>query len=139
MSQDRKPRWITREVTKLPFSNYNKAFFSVSFSSFSFSFSFSFRNNTNTRMIPQQWASPCGNQCTNKYAALTKIPCNVTKPLQHFFILSFFLFFFKKNHECSICHIHALELCYPFHQPITLFLAGFQCLGRLYVELFKLF
>ncbi|KAJ7947176.1 Cyclin-dependent kinase inhibitor SMR3-like protein [Quillaja saponaria] len=25
-------------------------------------------------MIPQQWASPCGNQCTNKYAALTQIP-----------------------------------------------------------------
>ncbi|RDY13556.1 hypothetical protein CR513_01491, partial [Mucuna pruriens] len=27
-------------------------------------------------MIPQQWVSPCGNRCTNKYAALTKIPCN---------------------------------------------------------------
>lgn len=27
-------------------------------------------------MIPQQWASPCGNQCTQKYAALTQIPCN---------------------------------------------------------------
>ncbi|XP_017432105.1 uncharacterized protein LOC108339479 isoform X2 [Vigna angularis] len=26
-------------------------------------------------MIPQQWASPCGNKCTNKYSALTKIPC----------------------------------------------------------------
>ncbi|KAG7026578.1 hypothetical protein SDJN02_10580 [Cucurbita argyrosperma subsp. argyrosperma] len=26
-------------------------------------------------MIPQQWSSPCGNQCTQKYAALTKIPC----------------------------------------------------------------
>ncbi|XP_016182409.1 uncharacterized protein LOC107624432 isoform X2 [Arachis ipaensis] len=28
-------------------------------------------------MIPQQWASPCGNQCTNKYAALTQIPWRV--------------------------------------------------------------
>ena len=28
-------------------------------------------------MIPQQWASPCGNQCTNKYAALTKLPWRV--------------------------------------------------------------
>ncbi|XP_029128593.1 uncharacterized protein LOC109804777 isoform X2 [Cajanus cajan] len=28
-------------------------------------------------MIPHQWASPCGNQCTNKYAALTKIPWRV--------------------------------------------------------------
>ncbi|XP_061349408.1 uncharacterized protein LOC133294692 [Gastrolobium bilobum] len=27
------------------------------------------------RMIP--WASPCGNKCTNKYAALTKIPWRV--------------------------------------------------------------
>ncbi|CAK9321023.1 unnamed protein product [Citrullus colocynthis] len=28
-------------------------------------------------MIPQQWASPCGNQCTQKYAALTQIPWRV--------------------------------------------------------------
>ncbi|KAK7400558.1 hypothetical protein VNO78_11768 [Psophocarpus tetragonolobus] len=28
-------------------------------------------------MSPQQWGSPCGNQCTNKYAALTKIPWRV--------------------------------------------------------------
>ncbi|XP_022926758.1 uncharacterized protein LOC111782187 [Cucurbita pepo subsp. pepo] len=28
-------------------------------------------------MIPQQWSSPCGNQCTQKYAALTKIPWRV--------------------------------------------------------------
>ncbi|KAH9748660.1 hypothetical protein KPL70_005096 [Citrus sinensis] len=27
------------------------------------------------QMIPQQWASPCGNQCTQKFAALTQIPC----------------------------------------------------------------
>ncbi|KAI5386587.1 hypothetical protein KIW84_072933, partial [Lathyrus oleraceus] len=29
------------------------------------------------KMIPQQWASPCGKQCTNKYAALTKLPWRV--------------------------------------------------------------
>ncbi|XP_031278659.1 uncharacterized protein LOC116137108 [Pistacia vera] len=29
------------------------------------------------QMIPQQWASPCGNQCTHKYAALTQIPWRV--------------------------------------------------------------
>ncbi|KAL0011029.1 hypothetical protein SO802_006137 [Lithocarpus litseifolius] len=28
-------------------------------------------------MLPQQWASPCGNQCTNKYAALMQIPWRV--------------------------------------------------------------
>ncbi|KAL9329333.1 hypothetical protein ACSQ67_004336 [Phaseolus vulgaris] len=28
-------------------------------------------------MIPQQWVSPCGNKCTNKYSALTKIPWRV--------------------------------------------------------------
>ncbi|XP_061375602.1 uncharacterized protein LOC133317734 isoform X3 [Gastrolobium bilobum] len=28
-------------------------------------------------MMPQQWASPCGNQCTHKYAALTQIPWRV--------------------------------------------------------------
>ncbi|XXG45249.1 hypothetical protein AAC387_Pa02g0378 [Persea americana] len=28
-------------------------------------------------MFPQQWSSPCGNQCTNKYSALTKIPWRV--------------------------------------------------------------
>ncbi|KAJ7947177.1 protein SIEVE ELEMENT OCCLUSION B-like [Quillaja saponaria] len=28
-------------------------------------------------MIPQQWASPCGNQCTNKYVSLTQIPWRV--------------------------------------------------------------
>ncbi|KAL4313542.1 hypothetical protein GQ457_01G042240 [Hibiscus cannabinus] len=28
-------------------------------------------------MIPEQWASPCGNQCTDKYAALTQIPWRV--------------------------------------------------------------
>ncbi|KAG5023336.1 hypothetical protein JHK85_019678 [Glycine max] len=25
--------------------------------------------------MSQQWGSPCGSQCTNKYAALGKIPC----------------------------------------------------------------
>ncbi|KAF7119474.1 hypothetical protein RHSIM_Rhsim13G0176800 [Rhododendron simsii] len=25
-------------------------------------------------MIPQQWAPPCGNECTHKYAALMQIP-----------------------------------------------------------------
>ncbi|XLR16245.1 hypothetical protein HN51_037229 [Arachis hypogaea] len=30
-----------------------------------------------TRMIPEQWASPCGGQCNNKYAALTQIPWRV--------------------------------------------------------------
>ncbi|KAH9748658.1 hypothetical protein KPL70_005096 [Citrus sinensis] len=29
------------------------------------------------QMIPQQWASPCGNQCTQKFAALTQIPWRV--------------------------------------------------------------
>ncbi|XP_021825888.1 uncharacterized protein LOC110766807 isoform X5 [Prunus avium] len=28
-------------------------------------------------MIPHQWGSPCGNQCTNKYAALMQIPWRV--------------------------------------------------------------
>ncbi|XP_039016658.1 uncharacterized protein LOC120147330 [Hibiscus syriacus] len=28
-------------------------------------------------MIPEQWASPCGNQCTHKYAALMQIPWRV--------------------------------------------------------------
>ncbi|KAM6550301.1 hypothetical protein CsatB_000109 [Cannabis sativa] len=28
-------------------------------------------------MIPPQWSSPCGNQCTQKYAALTQIPWRV--------------------------------------------------------------
>ncbi|PPR88561.1 hypothetical protein GOBAR_AA32126 [Gossypium barbadense] len=28
-------------------------------------------------VIPQQWASPCGNQCTHKYAALMQIPWRV--------------------------------------------------------------
>ncbi|KAK9706696.1 hypothetical protein RND81_07G145500 [Saponaria officinalis] len=28
-------------------------------------------------IIPQQWAQPCGNQCTQKYAALTQIPWRV--------------------------------------------------------------
>ncbi|GMJ14672.1 hypothetical protein HRI_005136400 [Hibiscus trionum] len=28
-------------------------------------------------MIPQLWASACGNQCTDKYAALTQIPWRV--------------------------------------------------------------
>ncbi|XVF27655.1 hypothetical protein REPUB_Repub14bG0127100 [Reevesia pubescens] len=28
-------------------------------------------------MIPQQWASPCGNQCTLKYATLMQIPWRV--------------------------------------------------------------
>ncbi|GAU38488.1 hypothetical protein TSUD_64680 [Trifolium subterraneum] len=28
-------------------------------------------------MIPQQWASPCGKQCTDKYAAITKLPWRV--------------------------------------------------------------
>ncbi|XAR59150.1 hypothetical protein NMG60_11014817 [Bertholletia excelsa] len=28
-------------------------------------------------MIPQQWSSPCGNQCTHKYAALMQIPWRV--------------------------------------------------------------
>ncbi|GMP72468.1 hypothetical protein CsSME_00030499 [Camellia sinensis var. sinensis] len=28
-------------------------------------------------MIPQQWAPPCGSQCTHKYAALTQIPWRV--------------------------------------------------------------
>ncbi|KAI6703775.1 hypothetical protein NL676_012911 [Syzygium grande] len=28
-------------------------------------------------MIPQQWASPCGSQCTSKYSALTQIPWRV--------------------------------------------------------------
>ncbi|KAI4374116.1 hypothetical protein MLD38_012151 [Melastoma candidum] len=29
------------------------------------------------KMIPQQWASPCNNHCTAKYAALTQIPWRV--------------------------------------------------------------
>ncbi|XP_010242941.1 PREDICTED: uncharacterized protein LOC104587157 isoform X2 [Nelumbo nucifera] len=28
-------------------------------------------------MLPQQWTSPCGNQCTAKYAALMQIPWRV--------------------------------------------------------------
>ncbi|XP_047159805.1 uncharacterized protein LOC124830194 isoform X1 [Vigna umbellata] len=28
-------------------------------------------------MMPEQWVSPCGNQCTNKYSALTQIPWRV--------------------------------------------------------------
>ncbi|XP_019051400.1 PREDICTED: uncharacterized protein LOC104586424 [Nelumbo nucifera] len=28
-------------------------------------------------MFPQQWTSPCGNQCTAKYAALMQIPWRV--------------------------------------------------------------
>ncbi|CAN1178351.1 hypothetical protein LINPERPRIM_LOCUS8500 [Linum perenne] len=28
-------------------------------------------------MIPQQWAQPCGTECTHKYAALTQIPWRV--------------------------------------------------------------
>ncbi|KAF5473099.1 hypothetical protein F2P56_009740 [Juglans regia] len=28
-------------------------------------------------MIPQQWAPPCGKECTNKYAMLTQIPWRV--------------------------------------------------------------
>ncbi|XP_027933405.1 uncharacterized protein LOC114188932 [Vigna unguiculata] len=28
-------------------------------------------------MLPQQWVSPCGNKCTNKYSALTQIPWRV--------------------------------------------------------------
>ncbi|XP_031484198.1 uncharacterized protein LOC116253504 isoform X2 [Nymphaea colorata] len=28
-------------------------------------------------MFPQQWSSPCGNQCTHKYAALMQIPWRV--------------------------------------------------------------
>eukprot|EP01018_Ginkgo_biloba_P020784 Gb_37490 [translate_table: standard] len=28
-------------------------------------------------MIPEQWKSPCGNNCTHKYAALTQIPWRV--------------------------------------------------------------
>ncbi|MED6132028.1 hypothetical protein PIB30_015391 [Stylosanthes scabra] len=28
-------------------------------------------------MIPEQWASPCGGQCNNKYALLTQIPWRV--------------------------------------------------------------
>ncbi|XP_054812926.1 uncharacterized protein LOC129313662 isoform X1 [Prosopis cineraria] len=27
-------------------------------------------------MLPEQWVPPCGNRCTHKYAALTKLPCN---------------------------------------------------------------
>ncbi|XP_054812931.1 uncharacterized protein LOC129313662 isoform X4 [Prosopis cineraria] len=26
-------------------------------------------------MLPEQWVPPCGNRCTHKYAALTKLPC----------------------------------------------------------------
>ncbi|KAJ4703464.1 Defensin-like protein [Melia azedarach] len=29
------------------------------------------------QMIPQQWSSPCGNQCTHKYSALMQIPWRV--------------------------------------------------------------
>ncbi|KAJ6396891.1 hypothetical protein OIU77_021846, partial [Salix suchowensis] len=25
-------------------------------------------------MIPEQWTQPCGNQCTQKFSALTQIP-----------------------------------------------------------------
>ncbi|CAI0476099.1 unnamed protein product [Linum tenue] len=28
-------------------------------------------------MIPQQWAQPCGGECTHKYASLTQIPWRV--------------------------------------------------------------
>ncbi|CAN6461833.1 unnamed protein product [Victoria cruziana] len=28
-------------------------------------------------MFPQQWSSPCGNQCTHKYSALMQIPWRV--------------------------------------------------------------
>ncbi|PKI69314.1 hypothetical protein CRG98_010315 [Punica granatum] len=28
-------------------------------------------------MMPQQWGSPCGSQCTSKYAALIQIPWRV--------------------------------------------------------------
>ena len=41
-------------------------------------------------MIPQQWASPCGNQCTQKYAALMQIPCN-SLSLSLLLYLSFYI------------------------------------------------
>ncbi|KAJ6728599.1 hypothetical protein OIU74_006622 [Salix koriyanagi] len=28
-------------------------------------------------MLPEQWAQPCGNRCTQKYSALTQIPWRV--------------------------------------------------------------
>jgi hypothetical protein len=40
-------------------------------------------------MIPQQWASPCGKQCTDKYAAITKLPCQYSFFLFHFAVLFF--------------------------------------------------
>lgn len=68
------------------------------------------KNNTNeeSRMIPQQWASPCGNQCTNKYAALTQIPCNpfptLSLYLQYFFF-NFCNVIFQNLQSAKCMHI----------------------------------
>ena len=47
-------------------------------------------------MIPQQWASPCGSQCTQKYAALTQIPCKSFLILSQFSSYFYFILFFSR-------------------------------------------
>lgn len=70
-----------------------------------------------TRMMPEQWTSPCGNQCNDKYAALTKIPCNVTPfSLQYFsFLVIFFClsFYFCNFHGRSVYRMHAYKHYVP--------------------------
>jgi hypothetical protein len=67
---------------------------------------------TRSKMIPQQWASPCGNQCTSKYPMLMQIPCNTFSVLSPYFF----------QHSSLFLRILLVNVSYIWFKLASLFL-----------------